>query len=254
MFSHFYNESIRKLVIGFGGLFNQIQVHKFNENGTVKEKVLVPISYGPKEKFVRRIRNMSSISEDVNKTQITLPHIGFDITAVIYDVDRVTNKLRKKQIKKNDNTGAFMFNAVPYNFQFGLYVFTRYVEENLQIMEQILPYFTPNFNVTLNMNTVHPKVDVPITLNAVQMQEDYIGDFATRRSIISTFSFTAKSFVFGPETSFGPIEGVTVDLLDGFTCGSSVSDPSLFSVGITGDYATGVKNEPFSVTGGAYNG
>ena len=97
MFSHFYNESIRKLVVGFGGLFNQIQIHKFNSDGSVKEKVLVPISYGPKEKFIRRIRNMSSISEDVNKTQITLPHIGFDITAIIYDVDRVTNKLRKKQ-------------------------------------------------------------------------------------------------------------------------------------------------------------
>lgn len=244
MFSHFYNESLRKLVIGFGSLFNQIQVYKYNADGTTKEKIRIPLSYGPKEKFIRRIRNMSSISEDINKTQITLPHIGFDITALIYDVDRVTNKLRKKYIKKEDNTGAFMYNAVPYNVSFGLYTFSRYVEENLQIMEQILPYFTPNFNITLNMNTVHPKMDVPITINAVQMQEDYTGDFTTRRSIISTFSFTAKTYIYGPETTYGPIQGVTVDLMDGFTCGSSIGDPFDMRTEVTGDYATGVRGTP----------
>ena len=244
MFSHFYNESLRKLVIGFGSLFDQIQVFKYNTDGTTKEKIQVPISYGPKEKFIRRIRNMSSISEDVNKTQITLPHMGFDISAIIYDVDRVTNKLRKKQIRTSSNTGAFMFNAVPYNITFGLYIYSRYVEENLQIMVQILPYFTPNFNITLNMNTVHPKMDVPITLNAVQMQEDYTGDFATRRSIISTFSFTAKTFIFGPETTYGPIQGVTVDIMDGFTCGSSVLDPFDMRTEVTGDYSTGVRGNP----------
>ena len=244
MFSHFYNESLRKLVIGFGSLFNQIQVYKYNVDGTTKEKIRIPLSYGPKEKFIRRIRNMSSISENINKTQITLPHIGFDITALIYDVDRVTNKLRKKYIKKEDNTAAFMYNAVPYNVSFGLYTFSRYIEENLQIMEQILPYFTPNFNITLNMNTVHPKMDVPITINAVQMQEDYTGDFTTRRSIISTFSFTAKTYIYGPETTYGPIQGVTVDLMDGFTCGSSIGDPFDMRTEVTGDYATGVRGTP----------
>ena len=245
MFEHFYNESLRKLVIGFGSLFDQIQINKYNADGSTKEKIRVPISYGPKEKFIRRIRNMSSISEDVNKTQITLPHMGFDITAVIYDVDRVTNKLRKKYIKKDDNTSAFMYNAVPYNITFGLYTFTRYVEDNLQIMEQILPYFTPNFNISLNMNTVHPKMDVPITLNAVQMQEDYTGDFSTRRSIISTFSFTAKSFIYGPETSYGPITGVTVDLIDGYTCGTTVGGSYDMRTEVTGDFGTGIRGNPF---------
>ena len=243
MFSHFYNESLRKLVIGFGGLFNQLQIYKYNADGSTKEKIRVPISYGPKEKFIRRIQNMSSISEDVNKTQITLPHMGFDITAIIYDIDRVTNKLRKKYVTLDDNSAAYMYNAVPYNVSFGLYVFTRYVEENLQIMEQILPYFTPNFNITLNMNEVHPKMDVPITMNAVQMQEDYMGDFALRRSIVSTFSFTAKTFVFGPQTTYDPIEGVTLDIIDGL-CGASVDDPYDMRIEVTGDYETGSKGEP----------
>lgn len=244
MFRHFYNESLRKLVIGFGGLFNQIQIYKYGIDSSVDEKIRVPITYGPKEKFVRRISQMSSISEDVNKTQITLPQIGFDITAIIYDVDRVTNKLRKKYVKKDDNTASFMYNAAPYNVSFGLYVFSRYIEENLQIMEQILPYFTPNFNVTLKMNDIHPKLDVPITLNAVQMQEDYAGNFDVRRSVVSTFSFTAKTFIFGPETTYSPIEGVTIDVMNGFTCGSSVFDDYETRISVTGDYETGVRGDP----------
>jgi len=244
MFTHFYNESLRKLVIGFGGLFNQLQIYKYNADGSTREKIRVPISYGPKEKFIRRINSMSSISEDINKTQITLPHMGFDITAIIYDIDRVANKLRKKRVTKEDSTTHYMYSAVPYNVSFGLYVFTRYVEENLQIMEQILPYFSPNFNVTLNMNEVHPKVDIPITMNAVQMQEDYMGDFVTRRSIVSTFSFTAKTFIFGPSSEYGPIEGVTLDIMDGFDCDSDVTDPYDMRIEVTGDFDTGTRGDP----------
>ena len=250
MFGHFYNESLRKLVIGFGGLFDDIQIYKYNDDGSTKSKIQIPLSYGPKEKFIRRIRHQSSISEDINKTQITLPHMGFDISAIIYDVDRVTNKLRKKTIKNDDGTGSTMFNQVPYNITFGLYVFTRYIEENLQISEQILPYFTPNFNVSLNLNTVHPKVDIPIVLNAVQMQEDYLGDFNTRRSILSTFSFTAKSWIYGPIKTYGPITGVTVDVIDAsYTGDSSLNIPYDMRIEVTGDYATGIRGE-YGVTMG----
>ena len=250
MFGHFYNESIRKLVIAFGTLFNDVHIVKYNSNGSEKEKIRVPISYGPKEKFIRRINNMSSISEDVNKTQITLPHIGFDITAIIYDVERATNKLRQTS-KSISNTKKSMYNEVPYNIQFGLYVFSRYVEENLQIVEQILPYFNPNFNVTLNLNSIHSKVDVPINLNAVQVMEDYVGDFQTRRSVQSVFSFTAKSYVYGPITTSKPIEGVTIDVINGFKY-SSIGATQTARIEITGDYATGSSGGVvYDVTGTA---
>ena len=250
MFGHFYNESIRKLVIAFGTLFNDVNIVKYNSDGTEKEKIRVPISYGPKEKFIRRINNLSSISEDVNKTQITLPHIGFDITAVIYDVERATNKLRQTS-KSISNTKKSMYNEVPYNIQFGLYVFSRYVEENLQIVEQILPYFNPNFNVTLNLNSIHSKVDVPINLNAVQIMEDYVGDFQTRRSVQSVFSFTAKSYVYGPVSTSKPIEGVTIDVINAFKY-SDIGATQTARIEITGDYATGNSGGVvYNVTGTA---
>jgi len=250
MFGHFYNESIRKLVIAFGTLFNDVHIVKYNQDGSEKNKIRVPISYGPKEKFIRRINNMSSISEDVNKTQITLPHIGFDITAIIYDVERATNKLRQRSRTIGD-TKKTMYNEVPYNIQFGLYIFSRYVEENLQIVEQILPYFNPNFNVTLNLNSIHNKVDVPINLNAVQVMEDYVGDFQTRRSVQSVFSFTAKSYVYGPITTSKPIEGVTIDVINGYKY-DSITDPQTARIEITGDYATGTSGGVvYNVTGTA---
>ena len=241
MFQYFYNESLRKLVVSFGNLFNQIQIGKYDSNNALQEKIRVPITYSPKEKFIRRIRNMSSISDDITKTQVTLPAMGFDITAVIYDLERVTNKLRKKTYK-NGTSYQQMYNEVPYNVSFGLYIFTRYIEENLQIVEQILPYFSPNFNMTLNLNTSHTKVDVPINLNAMQMQEDYAGDFQTRRSVVSTLSFTAKTYVYGPVTTGGPIQGVTVDVLDMYKY-DSIDDPQILRAQVTGDYATGTSGD-----------
>jgi len=242
MFQYFYNESLRKLVVAFGNLFNNVQIGKYDSNGTLTEKIRVPLTYAPKEKFIRRIRNMSSISDDITKTQITLPHMAFDITAVIYDLERVTNKLRKKSYKNESNQRVDMWNEVPYNVSFGLYIFSRYIDENLQIVEQILPYFSPNFNVSLNFNDSHTKVDVPINLNAMQIQEDYAGDFQVRRSVVSTLSFTAKTYVYGRATTVNPIEGVTVDVLDMYKY-DSVTDPQTLRVQVTGDYATGTSGD-----------
>ena len=241
MFQYYYNESLRKLVVAFGNLFNQIQIGKYDSSDNLSEKIRVPLSYAPKEKFIRRIRNMSSISDDITKTQVTLPAMGFDITAVIYDLERVTNKLRKKEYR-NGATSNQMYNEVPYNVSFGLYIFTRYIEENLQIVEQILPYFSPNFNMTLNLNPAHTKFDVPINLNAMQIQEDYAGDFQTRRSVVSTLSFTAKSYVYGPITTSKPIEGVTLDVIDMYKY-DSISDPQILRAQVTGDYATGTSGD-----------
>jgi len=191
MFTQFYNEAIRKLVIGFGSLFNDIRIVKTNPDG-VDETIRVPLSYGPKEKFLRRIEESSSIS-NTSKVQITLPRIGFDITGFAYDSGRKTNKLRKRKVEAGDGLGySYNYNEVPYLISFGLYVFTRNQNDNLQIIEQILPYFSPEFVVSFNMNSVNKKVDVPIVLNGVSTVDEYEGDLVTRRAIVYTLGFGTR--------------------------------------------------------------
>jgi hypothetical protein len=198
MFTQFYNEAIRKLVIGFGSLFNDIRVIRKNPDGTTKETIRVPLSYGPKEKFIRRIAESSSIS-DTSKVQITLPRLGFDITGFSYDPTRKTNKLIKRTAVSEDGISySYNYNEVPYIISFGLYAFTRNQDENLQIIEQILPYFTPEFIVSFNINNINKKIDIPIVLNGVSVLEEYEGDFFTRRNLATTFEFSTKTYIYGP--------------------------------------------------------
>jgi hypothetical protein len=212
MFTQFYNEALRKLVIGFGSLFNDIKVIRKNPDGTTKETIRVPLSYGPKEKFLRRIEESSSIS-NTSKVQITLPRLGFDITGFSYDPSRKTNKLRRRSLYTDDGTSyKYNYNEVPYIVSFGLYSFTRHQDDNLQIIEQILPYFTPEFVVSFNMNDVNKKVDVPIVLNGVSTLDDYEGDFDTRRSITSSFEFSAKTYIYGPVKTGKVILTAEVDI------------------------------------------
>jgi hypothetical protein len=235
MFAQFYNEALRKLVIGFGSLFNDIRVIRKNADGTTKETIRVPLSYGPKEKFIRRIQEQSSIS-DPTKTLITLPRLGFDITSFAYDSTRKTNKLRVTSATSTDGISApWNYSEVPYNISFGLYAFTRNQDDNLQILEQILPYFTPEFVVTFKMNDVNTKVDVPIILNGVNSTEEYEGDFDNRRNITSALEFTAKSYIYGPTKTSKVILTSEVDI-HGSNFDGLVSDAHDLRIGITGGF------------------
>lgn len=238
----YYNQSIRKLVIAFGSLFNQLYISKFDENDNPVEQARVPITYGPKEKFVRKLREDSQITDN-RGVQITLPRIGFDITSMIYDPLRKINKLQKTT-KNENNIQYSTWSGVPYTINFGLYVFTRNITDNLQIVEQILPNFSPDFTVTLNFNTLSEKVDVPIILNSVNTTEDYEGDYSTRRLITTVFDFSAKFYVFGQikEKGLGlakSIETVDIDFFD-LNLGSTASENNFVnSFGWTGDANTG---------------
>ena len=207
MFTPFYNESLRKLVIAFGSLFNEIKVTR--DNG---DQIRVPLAYGAKEKFIRRIEESSSITDDVRDVGITLPRLGFDITGFSYDPSRKGNKLRKRMMRDSVSGASHSFSEVPYNVSFSLFSFTRTMDDNLQIMEQILPYFTPEFNVSINMNRLNQSVDVPIVLGGVQTTEDYEGDFSGRRTIITSFDFTAKSYIFNRIKTGKIILQSTVDI------------------------------------------
>lgn len=212
----YYNESIRKLVTAFGALFNSIYIIRKDENQQITEKIRVPLMYGPKEKFIYRLKNESQISDETH-VQTTLPLMGFDMTSIMYDVNRKINRLTRKV-----QQGRSSYSEVPYNISFGLYVFTRNIDDNLQIVEQILPYFTPEFMISINIDELYPSVDIPIILNSVAMNEDYEGSYDVRRSVTSMFDFTVKGYVYNKfcEPTTGIIKNIDLDIgitAEGFT-------------------------------------
>jgi hypothetical protein len=241
MFSKFYNESIRKLIIGFGSLFNDINVERKNSDGTIKESIRVPIAYGPKEKFLRRLQESSSIS-DATHTQITLPRLGFDITGIQYDPSRKGNKLRKtKAVSADGLVTSYNYAEVPYNISLGLYAFSRNQNDNLQIIEQILPYFSPEFIVSMKINDINAKIDVPVVLNGVSTVEEYEGEFDSRRNLTSTFEFTAKTFIYGPARTSRIILQSDIDIFgtDEAFASADVTGAQDLRIGITGGYSGG---------------
>lgn len=201
MFTHFKNDSIRKLVIAFGSLFNNIQLEQQDENGDAR-LFAVPLTYAPKEKFIKRLTEPSSIS-DKTRIEISLPRMSFELALLAYDPTRKFNKTNTT-VKTGTTDISTSYAEVPYNFAFNLNVFTRNLEENLQIMEQILPYFSPEFVVSIKMNELQQKVNVPISIANTTLTQEYEGDFSTRRFIVSTYQFIAKSFVYG-KISTGPM-------------------------------------------------
>lgn len=212
----YYNESIRKLVTAFGALFNSIYIIRKDENQQITEKIRVPLMYGPKEKFIYRLKNESQISDETH-VQTTLPLMGFDMTSIMYDVNRKINRLTRKV-----QQGRSSYSEVPYNISFGLYVFTRNIDDNLQIVEQILPYFAPEFMISINIDELYPSVDIPIILNSVAMNEDYEGSYDVRRSVTSLFDFTVKGYVYNKfcEPTTGIIKNIDLDIgitAEGFT-------------------------------------
>jgi hypothetical protein len=200
MFSTYYNAAVRKLVIGFGSLFDDIVIRRVNNEGTQINRIRVPLAYGPSEKYLMRLDNPSSIDEDNTKPEITLPRMSFEITAISYDPNRAKNRLNTTSSAiSEDGSVTFSYSEVPYNITFSLYAMVRNMDDGFQIMEQILPMFSPDFTITINFTDLHKKVDIPIILNDTTLAEDYDGDFETRRNILLTFDFTAKTYIYGSE-------------------------------------------------------
>ena len=208
MFEYFYNEILRKTIIGFGTLFNSMEIQ---QEGSV---VRIPLAYGPTQKFLARIEQ----SPDLNKPMaITLPRMSFEFTGLTYDPSRKVTTTQTFVAKdKDDGTEVRKsYMPVPYNMAFELSIYTKLNDDALQIVEQILPYFQPSFNITVDLvESIGEKRDIPVVLNSVNFQDDYEGDFSTRRALIYTLRFTAKTYLFGPvaENSEGLIRKVQVDM------------------------------------------
>ena len=208
--TYYYHEIIRKTIIAFGTLFNQIYIkHKNSDNNTISE-MRVPLAYGPTQKFLARIEQQANLNKPI---QITLPRMSFEMTSIEYDS---TRKAGITQTFKAVSNGQMkkVFMPVPYNIGFELSILCKLNDDALQIVEQILPYFQPAFNLTIDLvESIGEKRDIPIVLNSVAFQDDYEGDFSTRRALIYTLQFTAKTYLFGPvvDNPEGLIRKVIVD-------------------------------------------
>ena len=209
---YFYNQSTRNVVVAFGTLSNTIQLHKKDGSGNIVQSMKVPLAYGPKQKWLSRLTEDPNLSK---KVAVTLPRIGFEISGIAYDPARKLQKTVKVKkvadgIDNNQVKSGFM--PVPYNINFELYVLSKNSDDALQIVEQILPFFQPDYTVTMKeIPELDIIRDVPIILNSVGYEDDYEGSFTSRRSIIYTLSFTAKYYIYGPVSASNIIRRVQVD-------------------------------------------
>ena len=258
----FYNEGLRKIIIAFGQLFNNIVIENTNRTtGAVTKRIKVPLAYAPKEKFLVRLEQQPELED--RSFAITLPRIGFEISGLQYDPSRKltrVHKFRKTKVdlsraqssalldrvqmedesglvileKANATTGhaeyilhetdssgvassgtknSFNYTPVPYNISLNVYAFTATAENGLQIVEQILPFFQPDYTVTVNvLPEMNIKRDVPIVLNTINYEDSYDGAFTNRRAVIYTMNFTAKTYLFGPTSNAGVIKKVQSEL------------------------------------------
>ena len=193
--TYFYHEILRKTVISFGTVFNDIHVRHQDNTGKDLNDIKVPVSYGPRQKFLARIQQQA----DLNKaTQITLPRISFEMNSITYDPSRKSGITQTFKAQDGDKFKK-VFMPVPYNIGFELNVLTKTQDDALQILEQILPFFQPGFTLTIDLvKQIGERRDVPLVLQDISFTDDYEGDFDTRRALIYTLNFTAKTYMFGP--------------------------------------------------------
>ena len=210
---YYYHEILRKTIIGFGTLFNNIQLRHQDANGNDISAIKVPLAYGPAQKFLARIEKGKTNERDI---AITLPRMSFEMTGIEYDATRKTGITQTfKTTMKPSGSLKKVFMPVPYTLQFSLSIFTKLNDDALQIIEQILPYFQPSFNITIDLvSSIGEKRDIPVTLNNISFSDEYEGDFTTRRALIYTLTFSAKTQLFGAiaDSPDGIIKKVMVDI------------------------------------------
>ena len=197
MFEYFYHEILRRTIVSFGTLFNNIEIQQTDSSDNTKNIIKVPLAYGFSQKFLSRIEQSADLSK---KVQISLPRMSFEFTGLQYDPSRkvtTTQTFVTQNVEdKSEVRKAYM--PVPYNMSFELSIYTKLNDDMLQIVEQILPYFQPSFNLTVDLvESIGEKRDIPVVIENISMQDDYEGDFNSRRALYYTIRFTAKTYMFG---------------------------------------------------------
>ncbi len=196
--NYFYHKIIRKTVTTFGTLFNNIQLKTLDANDKLVVEQKVPLAYGPVQKFLARLTQSPDLDK---KVTITVPRMSFEMTGINYDAGRKVPPIQRNR-KVGDGqttTTNVQYLPVPYNIGFELNVIAKSQDDALQILEQILPFFQPNFTMTVNLiPEMDEKRDLPIILESIDFTDDYEGDYSTRRYIYYTLRFTVKTYMYGP--------------------------------------------------------
>ena len=214
---HFYHKQIRNAVIAFGTIFNNINIRRTDSSGNPLQVIRVPLSYAPKEKFIARLDQQADLTGDDSKVAITLPRMSFDVTGYAYDPSRKLNKNQRISVAKNtsgdEKTLNTQYMPVPYDVSFDLNVFVANSDDGLQVIEQILPYFQPDYTVTMIMDRSYmdTKRDIPFILESVDYEDSYTGALTNLRRINYTLKFTAKIYLYGPIGSSAIIRKSSVD-------------------------------------------
>ncbi|MDA8977572.1 tail sheath stabilizer and completion protein [bacterium] len=209
--SHYDHGALRKYIIMFGRMFNDIDIVRKDNDGNATQAIRVPIAYGPKEKFLARLNQDPNLDR---KVATQLPRLSFEITDMSYSANRGLNKLqRNTSVGTNNQAMSSQFTPVPYDINITLYGMFANNEDAVQVVEQILPYFRPEFthSVKLVPETGH-YYDIPTVLQGMSIEDSYEADYQTRRAIIYSFNFTVKGYIFGPVSTKGVIKRSIVDI------------------------------------------
>lgn len=209
----FYHGIIRKTIVSFGRLFSDIYIDRKqgdSTTGTTIQRLQVPLAYAPKEKWLVRLDSDPTLE---NQTYASLPRMSFEIVSYGYDATRKLNRMQKIQCGSGTDTRNYTYTPVPYNIEIALYILTKTQEDGLQILEQILPTFTPEYTLPVkvvpDMNIIQ---DTPVILNSVGVTDEYDGDFQTRRFVTHTLNFTLKTNMFGAVSGQGVIDTVNANI------------------------------------------
>jgi len=207
------HDVLRKYVILFGTIFNDIYITRTNSAGEKVQTLRVPLSYGPKEKYLARLEGNPTLD---NQVAIVVPRITFEMVSFEYDPTRKLNTLNRIARQSNassDDVTKYQYSPVPYNINFQMSILVKNAEDGTRIVEQILPYFTPDWTASVNLvPEVEGPRDIPIVLNDVNVEDSYEGDFTQRRAIIWTLNFTMKAYLYGPTKKSGLIKWVESNL------------------------------------------
>ena len=249
--AHFYNRTIRKVVVAFGSMFNDILLTRYSKDGlTAYEITKVPLSYGAKEKYLVRLQSDPNLTKSI---ATTVPRMSFDLVGMSYDT---TRKQQTTLQNFGMSSGSFrsQYVPIPYNFDFNLSIYVRNTEDGTQILEQILPFFTPDFTVTIDFIKEMDQVyDMPVILNSVSPEVDYEGDFMNTRLIIWNLTFTAKGYIWPPVSANNSSKYITSANANIYTDSTNLDAQKLYVNMATGFgvYTTGedVKVEARGVTG-----
>ena len=192
----YYHEAIRKSIVAFGRLFSDIRIIRKNDDNSVEQTIKVPLAYAPKEKWLVRLDSDPGLN---NYTYVSLPRMSFEIVSYAYDPSRKTNKLNRITCENlNGSNKKRVFSPAPYNIDISMYIISKTQEDGMQILEQILPIFTPEYTLSVNaLPDLNIKQSVPIILNSVMVNDEYDGDFQTRRFVTHTLNFQMKTNVYG---------------------------------------------------------